>query len=603
MLARSSPVVEQRTMPTITIDGRKIETQPGKTIIEAALDSGITIPHFCWHPALSVAGNCRMCLVRVGSYKKGPDGAIEHDAEGNPVVQWMPKLQIACATPVADGMVVDTVGEKTIAAQNAVMEFLLINHPLDCPICDEAGQCKLQEYAFTHSRGESRFVEEKVHKPKRVAWSDRIIFDGERCILCSRCIRFANEIAKQPVLTFVERNDHVTIELFEGTTFDSPYSMNVIELCPVGALTSADFRFSSRVWEMSFTPSVCPGCARGCNINIGVRDNQILRLEPRPNPHVNHYWMCDAGRLEQYRWVNTGRISGATVRRNGALEPASFEDAFHAVADALSTARGDAMIVLSGSVTNEDGFVARECAAAFGIEHVAFVERYDPSFGDDFLRSSDRNANATGLRALGIPSTTWEELLQHIRERMPAVIYFIGADPFAQRDSSGWDEHLRSADAIIAQLSNHSQLEEIADVVLPAATYAEIEGTFTNCDGWVQYLQPAVETAETLRRINGMAQSRLDEFGAPNDRWTHGERRQCRPHWQLLTGVARAAGHPIAYRSAAEVFAAIEERVEAFSAMNYEALRQYRGIRLGRGNDPEPVGVVYRSHSMKPQSD
>ncbi|MCX7929998.1 MAG: 2Fe-2S iron-sulfur cluster-binding protein, partial [Chlorobi bacterium] len=194
-------------MPTVTIDGRKIETQPGKTIIEAALDNGIVIPHFCWHPALSVAGNCRMCLVRVGTYKKAADGSVERDAEGNPLIQWMPKLQIACATPVADGMVVDTQGEKTVQAQNAVMEFLLINHPLDCPICDEAGQCKLQEYAFTHSRGESRFIEEKVHKPKRVRWSDRIVFDGERCIMCSRCIRFANEIAKQPVLTFVERGD------------------------------------------------------------------------------------------------------------------------------------------------------------------------------------------------------------------------------------------------------------------------------------------------------------------------------------------------------------------------------------------------------------
>lgn len=584
-------------MPTITIDGRRIETQPGKTIIEAALDNGIVIPHFCWHPALSVAGNCRMCLVRVGTYKKAADGSIERDGGGNPVVQWMPKLQIACATPVAEGMVVDTQGEKTIAAQNAVMEFLLINHPLDCPICDEAGQCKLQEYAFKHSRGESRFVEEKVHKPKRVRWSDRIIFDAERCILCSRCIRFANEIANQPVLTFVERNDHVTIELFEGTEFDSPYSMNVIELCPVGALTSADFRFKARVWDMSFTPSICPGCARGCNINIGVRDNEILRLEPRPNPHVNQYWMCDAGRLEQYRWVNTNRISGGWVRRAQQLESITLDEAISAAARMIAGSAQETMMILSGSITNEDGFVAKQFATELGIGQLVFIERFDPSFGDNFLRSSDRNANTTGLRAIGIESISWQQLQDRITARVPKVLYFVGADPFAD-GQQGWESLLAEARYVIAQLSNHSPLERYAHVVLPAATYAEVEGTLTNLDGWVQYLQPAVETRETLR-INGMKQSRLDKFGAPNDRWTQGERRLCRPHWQLLSGIAAVVGHVWHYRTAADVFAALTNQNEQFHTMTYEALRQYRGIRLG--SKPEPLGVVYESHAMKPQ--
>jgi NADH-quinone oxidoreductase subunit G len=584
-------------MPTITIDGHKIEAQPGKTIIEAALDSGIFIPHFCWHPALSVAGNCRMCLVRVGSYKKNPDGSQALDQEGNPIVQWMPKLQIACATPIADGMVVDTVGEKTKAAQNAVMEFLLINHPLDCPICDEAGQCKLQEYAFKHARGGSRFVEEKVHKPKRVHWSDRIIFDGERCIMCSRCIRFANEIAHQPVLTFVERGDHVTIELFEGTTFDSPYSMNVIELCPVGALTSADFRFKTRVWEMSFTPSVCPGCARGCSINIGVRNNEILRLEPRTNPHVNQYWMCDDGRLSQYRWVNTNRISGARRGRGNEHRPVAIDDALSVVARALATRGG--MMILSGSITNEDGFLARKLAETLGNVELLFVERNDPTFGDDFLRCSDRNANSKGLEALGIEHAPWTVVAERVRIRKPAVIYFVGADPFAD-GAQGWEELLGSVELVVAQISNHSPLEAVADVVLPAATYAEIEGTFTNIDGWVQHLRPAVETQETLR-INGMEQSRLDKFGAPNDRWTHGERRLCRPHWQLIAGVAAAAGHQWSYQNAAEVFGELSQTVPAFSGMDYHVLDEFRGVRLG--SQPEPVGVIYQSHFMRPQSE
>jgi NADH-quinone oxidoreductase subunit G len=301
-------------MPQIIIDGQKIEAGAGKTIIEAALDNGISIPHFCWHPALSVAGNCRMCLVNVGSHKKDVDGSLMFDDSGAPVVAWIPKMQIACATPVSEGMIVDTSGPKTVGAQEAVMEFLLINHPLDCPICDEAGQCKLQEYGFKHSKGKSRFDEEKTHKPKRVQLGPEIMFDGERCISCSRCIRFADEVAEQPVLSFVRRGDKVTIETFPDTTFDSPYSMNVIDICPVGALTSMDFRFKARVWEMSFTDSICPGCARGCNIKLGVMNNEVLRVDPRTNMHVNTYWMCDHGRITTPDLVNDHRTDGPMIR-------------------------------------------------------------------------------------------------------------------------------------------------------------------------------------------------------------------------------------------------------------------------------------------------
>jgi NADH-quinone oxidoreductase subunit G len=232
-------------MPHIFIDGKRLETKTGKTIIETAYENGLDIPHFCWHPELSVAGNCRMCLVEIGMPKRNHDGSLETDKNGNPVVSYMPKLQIACATPISDGMYVNVNNDKVIHAQEAVMEFLLINHPLDCPICDEAGECKLQEYAFTHSTGESRFDETKNHKDKRHKWGPNVMYDAERCISCSRCIRYAKEIADQDVLTFVQRGDHVTIKLFEGTQFDNDYSMNVIEICPVGALTSPDFRFKS----------------------------------------------------------------------------------------------------------------------------------------------------------------------------------------------------------------------------------------------------------------------------------------------------------------------------------------------------------------------
>ena len=270
-------------MPTFILDGKELEFKPGQTIIEAAKAAGIEIPHFCWHPALTVAGNCRICLVEV---EKAPKGMI------------------ACATQITDGMVVHSNSPKAIHMRNAVMEFLLINHPLDCPICDEAGECKLQDYAYKYSIGKSRFDEVKNHKDKRVELGPNVMFDQERCISCSRCIRFCEEVAKDPELTFVSRGEHVTIETFPGEQLDNPYSMNVIDICPVGALTSRDFRFKARVWDMSHTDSICTGCARGCNINIWVRDNEILRLTPRENMDVNQYWMCDHGRLDTFKFVN-----------------------------------------------------------------------------------------------------------------------------------------------------------------------------------------------------------------------------------------------------------------------------------------------------------
>ena len=214
-------------MAKITIDGKQFEADGKRTIIEAARENGIEIPHFCWHPKLSVAGNCRMCLVEV---------------------EKLPKLVIACATQIADGMVVHTANPNVIKAREAVMEFLLINHPLDCPICDEAGECKLQDYAYQYSRGYSRFDEDKVHKPKRVELGPHVMLDTERCIMCSRCIRFCDEIAKKPQLTFTQRGTHVELTTFPGEQLDNPYSMNVIDICPVGALTSRDFRFKARVW-------------------------------------------------------------------------------------------------------------------------------------------------------------------------------------------------------------------------------------------------------------------------------------------------------------------------------------------------------------------
>ncbi|MBN8573919.1 MAG: molybdopterin-dependent oxidoreductase [Candidatus Kapabacteria bacterium] len=592
-------------MPQIIIDGQRIEAAAGKTIIEAALDNGINIPHFCWHPSLSVAGNCRMCLVNVGSIRRAADGSIEHDADGNVMVNYMPKMQIGCATPVADGMVVDTQSHKTESAQNAVMEFLLINHPLDCPICDEAGQCKLQEYSFEHSKGKSRFDEQKVHKPKRVELGPQIMFDGERCISCSRCIRFADEIAKQPAITFVQRGDKVTIENFPGTTFDSPYSMNVIDICPVGALTSKDFRFKTRVWEMSFNDSICTGCSRGCNTKVGVRDNTIMRIEPRTNMHVNEYWMCDHGRLTQYDFVNENRVSEPMIRNSaGQLVKADWNDAYAAAAELLrSVKHQEIMVIGSSKSSNEDNYLlAKFAKSVLKTNNIDFVRHFNEEFGDSFLRTRDMSPNAHGAMESGIAhhaqhGTSIDHLADKISQGFIKALYVMDEDiALIPKIASVLDK----VQVLIVHTHNATATAEKAHVVFASSTYAESEGTYTNVTKRVQHFTPAIVTKENERYM-GMKMSRWDKFGAFNDRWTQGERRNSRMSWRIVQGVANAMNAQWQYKDSESVFEEMTHHVDGFKGMSYELLDEYGGMIMGRIGTPESKGVVYESHYFKPQ--
>lgn len=590
-------------MPQIIIDGQIIEAAQGKTIIEAALDNGITIPHFCWHPALSVAGNCRMCLVNVGSHKKDVDGSLMYADDGSPVVNWMPKMQIACATPVSDGMIIDTSSKKTETAQNAVMEFLLVNHPLDCPICDEAGQCKLQEYAFVHSKGKSRFEEEKTHKEKRIELGPNVMFDGERCISCSRCIRFADEVAKQPVLSFVQRGDKVTIRTFPDTTFDSEYSMNVIDICPVGALTSIDFRFKARVWEMSFTDSVCPGCARGCNIKIGVMNNEVLRTEPRTNMHVNNYWMCDTGRLATPALVNEARLGGPMVRTNGQLVAATWDEAIETASAALRNLKGSQVAVVgSAHASNEDNYVlARLAHDVLKTGNVDYIKHNDHTFGDEFLRVNDKSPNAIGAHTVGIAPRGDGHGIDAMADRIKRgeiKALIVMAEDLSAHPSLA--DASASVDTLIVLGAHDTVTAKQANVLLPMSTWAESEGTFTNTLHRVQRFEPAVVTKENLRSM-GMKMSRWDKFGAPNDRWSQGEQRNCRPAWQILRSIAKQLGTTWNYTASSDVFTDLAAHVQQFNGMSYELLNAYHGLVLGKASSPDPVGVVYESHVLKPQ--
>jgi len=589
-------------MPQINIDGKLITAESGKTIIEAAFQNGINIPHFCWHPELSVAGNCRMCLVEVGMQKRLPNGNFEYNEDGTPVIQWFPKLQIACATTIADGMFVRLHNDKVQKAQEAVMEFLLINHPLDCPICDEAGECKLQEYAFKHSNGESRFIEEKNHKPKRIEWGPNVIFDAERCISCSRCIRYAKEIAKQDVLTFVNRGDHVTIELFEGTQFDNDYSMNVIEICPVGALTSKDFRFKTRVWEMSFTESICPGCAKGCNTKIGVRNNEILRIQPNTNMYVNRYWLCDYGRLNTFHKVNQNRITQNQIKIDNQIQKVSFDQAKSFTIENLQKFKpNEVMVIGSPYSTNEDLYALYKFARTIlKTKHLDFIPRINESFGDDFLKQNDVTPNSTGARQIGIAPIQEGFDISQLRKAISTnhirCVIVMNDDLDDQPELL---ESFEKLDFIISLSSNHCKLTEIANVTFALSTYAEVEGTFTNINGRVQHFTPAVVTKENLHRM-GMKMSRLDKFGAHNDHWTQKEIRDCKPGWKIITLIANSMGASWQFKTAKDVFNELAKQVHPFNGMSYELIDKHQGLVLGRANHPDEVLVNYVSHYMKP---
>ena len=543
-------------MPNIVIDGKEIEFKQGQTIIQAAKDNGIEIPHFCWHESLSVSGNCRVCLVEV---------------------EKMPKLAIACATIAADGMVVHTASEKALAARNAVMEFLLINHPLDCPICDEAGECKLQDYAYQHSVGESRFTEEKNHKGKHVQLGPNVMFDGERCISCSRCIRFCDEIAKKPQLTFVKRGDKVTITTYPGQELDNSYALNTVDICPVGALTNRDFRFKARVWDMSSNKTVCNGCSRGCNIEAWVRNNQILRLTPRQNEQVNSFWMCDEGRINTFKFVNAGdRVDGPHLRKEGSLVKTSWDEAVAAAVSELKTySKNEIAFIGSPYATCEDNYVfAKFAGSVIGSRNIDFMRHTDENFGDDILKKNDITPNSLGAELSGvIPSKNGndlKEIFKEIKEGKIKALYVLEDDILQSQPEL--ENILAKLDLLIIHATNFNKTSALADIVFPAATYAEKNGTVVNFQGIVQRLRPAVATVEADRAIDGMTMSRLDKFGTQFDKWAKGNKHDARSSWKIISALSMAMGNKMKFNMAEEVFGEMAKSIEAFSGLDYDVI-------------------------------
>ena len=509
---------------TLTIDGQEVTVPKGTTLLHAAESIDKQIPHYCYHPGLSKPAMCRLCLVEV---------------EG-----W-PRMAPSCATEATEGLVVHTESEKALGMRTGVLEFYLLNHPLDCPICDQSGECKLQDFVFEEGREHGRGRE-----PKRVFGRDDfggdILFYGDRCVMCTRCVRFMREVAGDERLTVVERGDRAVIDtFFEEGLEGSPYAGNIVDICPVGALVSKDFLYKARSWDLGHTDSICPGCTQGCNISLHTRDNLIQRLKPRENLAVNGYWMCDYGRLN-YEWINRGdRLEVPLVKQDGGAKATGWGEALEGLFARLGNMSGSVKAVATAQCSNEDmGILAALVEKMGGGDIVYRSPRADdvvplPGF-PSMARRKELDPNVNGAEALGFTRVGGDDGsggLDQIADH--AGVLIVMGDALADQD----DSFGAKADLFIYLGTHSSPATANAAFTLPITTFAEQEGTFTNMQGRVQRFWPGLE--------------------APG---------AALPAWFALGAVLAELTEEEAPRQAAQAFKRVAVGVPAYAGIRYETI-------------------------------
>ena len=480
------------THVTCTIDGERVTVPVGTNLVEAAATVGIEIPFYCYHKGLSIAANCRMCLVQVSN------------APPN-------KLVPACQTPAVEGQKVDTRSHLVKEQQRAVLEFLLLNHPVDCAICDQAGECKLQDYYMEYDHRASRLDTRKWMKNKRKVLGPLVVLDQERCILCTRCVRFMQEVAKDPVLGVFGRGTREVIDVFPGKELTSNYAGNTVDLCPVGALLNRDMRFRARAYFLTATPSICTGCERGCNTYLDHFQYVPYRYRPRENLEVNKYWMCDLGRLT-YHALYDDRVERAKVGKGAAARGTGLAEAARLAATELSAAKGLAFVV-SPVLSLEDALAVAFLAKTLKVETLHVSGR--PSGpGDDLLLRPDRNPNRKGVEAAakahGLSVKPFEELLPSLGKAVTAVAMFGGEVPVEAAKLEG----LSGLATFVAASANVFPHLAGATVLLPLSTHAEEDGTFVNFEGRFQRVVRAYPAHHESRPAWAWAVAIARELGA-----------------------------------------------------------------------------------------
>ncbi|MCL4819730.1 MAG: (2Fe-2S)-binding protein [Vicinamibacteria bacterium] len=510
-------------MPKFTIDGKELEVAPGTTVIQAATEAGIDIPHFCWHPDLPVDGNCRMCLVEV---------------------EKAPKLQIACNTLVSEGMVVHTQSPKAAEAHRTTLEMLLINHPIDCPVCDQAGECYLQDQYMDHGLHDSKVeIEHKVRK-RKVANLGPIMLDAERCVLCSRCLRFEREVTGTNLLEFKNRGNVTEITTFDGGPITHEYAGNLADVCPVGALLSHDFRFKMRVWFLEQSESVCGGCSTGCNVWIDSRDGEVQRIRPRRNVEVNKSWICDPGRMLYKQFHVPERISGARARRGANWEGVALEAALDELHAKLQEAGAATAFLASPQASNEDLFAFKALTESVGGKLDFRVGNPQDKLHeriDEVLQRADRNPNTQGCIDLGMGKDGVDAILAACRAGSVKALLLQGPELLRAADAQ---DALAKVPFVAVMATHEEPALAAAHLVLPAALWVEQDGTYTNYQRRVQRAKKAVPP--------------------PGD---------ARPRFELALGLLRRRGHALAAAvSARDLFTTLAKSVPGYANLDYKAL-------------------------------
>src|SRR3990167_9423261 len=532
-------------MPTLTIDDQQVTVDKGTTILDAAKKMGISIPHFCYHPRLTKVDACRMCLVEV------------KDA---------PKLVTSCSNAVRDNMVVFTGTPKVEEARKSILEFILINHPLDCPICDKAGECKLQDYYFRYSCQPSRFKDYKVKKHKVVDLGAKMVLDSERCVVCSRCVRFCTEVAGEENLGIFNRGDHSEIGTYPGKKIEHNYQGNLADICPVGALTAKDFRFKCRSWLLCKVDTICPGCSNGCNAVVhfalrsfnGIKGQRVFRLTPRENNDVNKIWLCDVGRWG-YSFVDSiDSLTTPALKKGEDFVKSDWDTVLRETASGLKTVverygPSAVGVIPSPHLTNEDLY-ALKClfSCVLKVTNIDFkLPGLDKGEGDKLLLKADRHPNTRGAELLGLSGTglSAEAMMEKVKTGEIKALYLAGSDPVKYIGEKA-EEALSRAELLIFQGTNFNASCKLARVILPGATFVEKEGTFTNYQGRRQKRNKALEP-------RGDAQA----------------------DWEIFTRLGKRLGAYPSYRCAEEVFKDMAGEVAPFTGLSYGKIGP-QGIKL-----------------------
>ncbi|MCB9786406.1 MAG: (2Fe-2S)-binding protein [Deltaproteobacteria bacterium] len=521
-------------MPTLKIDGREVTVERGTTILDAARKVGIDIPTFCYHPGLTKPANCRMCLVDTNK---------------------APKPTPACYAECMDDMEVSTQSPEIVKTRKAVLEFILLNHPVDCPICDQAGECVLQDHYFKYSATPSRLAHKKVHKPKVKRLGPDVVLDAERCILCTRCIRFCDEVAKETQLEIVNRGEHSEITTFPGKQLDNPYAGNTVDICPVGALTSVDFRFRTRVWMLQSSDGVCPECSRGCKTRTDVFENVPRRTKPLHNPRVNDWWMCDEGRLAYRDYQALPRMEGPAAQVEGKRRVVTNVEAIEAAALELGAVaqRQKIGVVATPWFTNEDAWLVAELLRGPLAGARIYLGGRADGTADEILRKADKNPNRAGVEAIfeaaGLKAAPLSAL---DTAGLEALLVF--GDQHAL-DEAGLEKLERVPRRVVVS-AFQTPLWKMATTFLPARTHFEKVGTFTNFEGMVQRLEQAVNAAAS-----------------------------CKSYGYYAMKLAELMGHTISFVRPEDVFAEVARTVPGFAGMTWQGLAPY-GMKLGEGVAP-----------------